>query len=103
MAKNSSANTIKRKEINSREELKVLDLHKDNPNSPFKINIQRKKKFNSRDILRLHSNLIRSFISGSIDSNEAKTLSYLCSNYLEALKQIEFEERLIQLENRIGE
>ena len=101
MNKNTSTNKNKSKEINTNNKLKVLELQKDSGNNPYKINIPRKKKFSPKDILRLHSNLIRSFIAGTIESNEAKTLSYLCSNYLQALEGVEIEKRLSELEEKL--
>jgi len=101
MSKNTSTNKHKSKEINTNNKLKVLELQKDNGNNPYKITIPRNKKFSPKDILRLHSNLIRSFINGSIESNEAKTLSYLCASYLQALESVEIEKRLSELEEKL--
>lgn len=99
MEKKSAAAKGKDGKILPNNDLQVIDLQKNSPN-PYKITLPRNKKFNSKDILRLHSNLIKSFINGSIESNEAKTLSYLCSNYLKALQGVEVEERLKTLEEK---
>ena len=71
--------------------------------NPLGINISRKKKFTSKDILRIHSQLIRGFINGTIESQEAKTLSGLCSNYIQALQQTEYEDRIQELEKKISD
>ena len=99
MEKKSAAAKGEDGKILPNNDLQVIDLQKNSPN-PYKITLPRNKKFNSKDILRLHSNLIKSFINGSIESNEAKTLSYLCSNYLQALQGVEVEERLKTLEEK---
>jgi hypothetical protein len=100
--KNSIETAGKQTEININDRMKVLSLQGISPNSPFNIKISRNKKFNSTDILRLHSQLIRAFINRDIESNDAKTLSYLCSNYLEALGMLEIEERLKLIEERVN-
>ncbi len=101
--KNSSVDKERNKENYIDDKLKVVSLQGNNSNNPYKINIPRNKKFRAKDILRLHSNLIRSFIKGDIESNEAKTLSYLCSNYLEALGQCVLEEKIKKIEEQIGD
>jgi len=62
--------------------------------------IKNKRILKPKDILRLHSKLIASFIDGSIKSEFAKTLSYLCQNQLILYRAIEFEKRLENLESR---
>ena len=101
MNKNISSTKCNNDKNDTSNELKVIDINEDSKNTPYKINIPRNKKFTAKDILRLHSNLIRSFINGSIESNEAKTLSYLCSNYLAALQGTELEQKLQEIESRI--
>lgn len=71
------------------------------PNSPsLGIVIPKRTRFRAKDILSIHSQLIRKFISGELKSQEAKDLSYLCSNYLNALQVTEFESRLKSLEEQ---
>lgn len=69
--------------------------------TPYGIVIPKKKKFTAKDCLRLHSNLIRSFIQGQIEDTSAKTLSYLLSNFLAAYQQVELENRITELEKRL--
>ncbi len=61
-----------------------------------------KKILKPRDIKRIHSKLITTFIQGNITSERAKTLSYLCQSYLQALGFIEMEERIKALEEKTG-
>lgn len=96
-----SSKTVKDKRSQT---LEVVELKNNNPNSPFNgIKIPKKRKFAAKDILRIHSQLISTFIKGTLDSSEAKTLSYLCTNYLAALSQVELETRLADLEEQVGE
>jgi len=71
------------------------------PNTTFGIIIPNRKRLRAKDILSIHSQLIRKFISGEINSQSAKDLSYLCSNYLSALRDSEMEERLNKIEAKI--
>jgi len=82
-----------------RKSSQVIELHKFNNNStPFGIVIPKRKNLKARDVLSIHSQLIRNFISGNIDSQEAKDLSYLCTNYLSALQLVDYEKRIEDLE-----
>lgn len=69
--------------------MKLVSIPKEK--NKFNIPLPDKKKFNSKDILRLQSSLISGFIRGTIESSEAKTLSYLCSNYIQNLQAVETE------------
>jgi hypothetical protein len=75
---------------------KVLNLETDNRNPPIKI--PKKQKLNSKDILRINSQLITAFVKRELNSSYAKTLSYLCSNYIQNLQQTEIETKLEALE-----
>lgn len=80
--------------------LQVVNFSTDKENTPhLGIKLPNKKNYKPKDILRIQSQLIQGFIKGEIEDGEAKTLSYLCSNYLQNLQFIEFEERITKLEN----
>lgn len=80
----------------------VIDLHKFNNNSaPLGIVIPKRKNLKARDVLSIHSQLIRNFISRNINSQEAKDLSYLCTNYLSALQLVDYEKRIEDLEKLV--
>lgn len=81
----------------------TLAIYKVDKNTPFGIIIPKRKKLKARDVLSIHSQLIRNFISGQIESQEAKDLSYLCSNYLNTLQFAEYEQRIEQLEKQLNE
>jgi len=74
----------------------------ENKINKFGIIIPKKKKFNSRDCLRMQSQLISSFIRGEAQSDEAKTLSYLLNSYLSNLQLVEYETRLTNLEEKLS-
>ncbi len=84
--------------------LQVIKMTKDNQNTPtLSIILPRRKRMRARDVLRIQSQLIRSFIDGKVESQKAKDLSYLCSNYLNNIQAVEYEERLEQLEKKLNE
>ena len=61
-----------------------------------------KKILKAKDIQRLMSKLISGFCNGSIKSDAAKTLTYLCSQYISIYQTIEFEKRVSELEKRLA-
>ena len=111
MTENLKKNSSKQSEESSKTDkdkrsqtLEVLTLQDNTGDIPFNgIKIPKKRKFAAKDILRIHSQLISTFIKGTLDSSEAKTLSYLCTNYLAALSQVELETRLAELEERVSD
>lgn len=85
----------------SQQDLKIYKVKGDCVN-PFGIILPRRKRLKARDVLSIHSQLIRNFIAGEIVSQEAKDLSYLCTNYLNALQHAETEKRLQEIEEKIN-
>ncbi len=83
--------------------LKVVNFKGVNNNyQPFAgVIVSKKKKLNPKDILRIHSQLISGFISGKVQSDDAKSLSFLCVKYLECLNIVEFETKLNTLESQV--
>ena len=59
-----------------------------------------KKVLKPKDIRRLMSKLIIGFCRGTIKSEQAKTLTYLCSQFIVITQAVELEERLTNLEKR---
>ncbi len=57
---------------------------------------------NLKDVKRLCSRLIRSFIRGEVSGNDAKTLSYLLSTYVTIAQGSDIEERLDELETKVN-
>lgn len=80
-------------------ELKVIQMQGDSSNTPFPgLIIPSKVNLRPKDILRIQSQLIRAFLSGRINGQPAKDLTYLCSQYLANLQTVELEKRLEILE-----
>lgn len=88
-------------ESNSQPKPQVIITKGLRANSPFGIIMPKRKKLKARDILAIHSQLIRGFVGGHLLNQDAKDLSYLCSNYLSALQVVEFEDRISKLEKSI--
>jgi hypothetical protein len=61
-----------------------------------------KKILKPKDVQRLMSKLISGFCNGSIKSDEAKCLTYLCSQYIAITQAVNFESRLTELERKAG-
>ena len=59
-----------------------------------------KKILKPKDVQRLMSKLISGFCNGSIKSDEAKVLTYLCSQYISIYQTVELEKRIDTLEKR---
>lgn len=84
--------------------LQVIDLAKDGFNSQtaFKIILPRRKSLRPRDVLKIQSQLIRAFLRNEIESQRAKDLSYLCTNYLSNLQIVELEKKVELLNEKIN-
>ena len=53
-----------------------------------------------KDVKRAMSRLIIEFCKGTVKNDEAKTLTYLLSTYIQIIQQAEFEIRLTELERK---
>ncbi len=56
-----------------------------------------------KDVKRAYSKLTQDFMKGKITNEDAKTLAYLLSGYIQIIKDCEFEERLLKLEKKAGD
>jgi len=82
--------------------LQVVGFNEDNLKTPFPgLIFPNKIKLNSKDVLRIQSQLIKGFISGKVEGQKAKDLCYLTSTYLQTLQTVDLENRLDKLELRI--
>jgi hypothetical protein len=81
--------------------LDVVEIQK-LPQTPYKIKIFNRdvKYLKIKDVKRAYSKLIQDYCKGLIQNDEAKILVYLFSGYLELVRDVEFEERLKELEQR---
>ncbi len=80
----------------SNQNLEVVAL----PEDKNKINIFNRnvKYLKIKDVKRAYSKLIQDFCKGTISNEDAKTIAYLFSGYLQLVRDLEFDERLSTLE-----
>ena len=57
---------------------------------------------NVKDAKKMLSKLIHAFQMGKVMSDQAKTLCYLIISYVQIIRDADFEERLIKLEQQKG-
>ncbi|MCH7826520.1 MAG: hypothetical protein IIC75_00885 [Bacteroidetes bacterium] len=82
--------------------LKAVEI-KQLPQTPYKIKIFNReiRYLKVKDVKRAYSKLIQDYCKGLIQNDEAKTLVYLFSGYLQLIRDVEFDQRLQQLENQV--
>ena len=75
------------------------------PKSKYKINIFTRdiKYLKIKDVRRAYSRLIQDYCKGLVNNEDAKTITYMFSGYLQLVRDIEFEERIKILEERVGD
>jgi len=73
------------------------------PKTPGRINLFSRdiKYLKVKDIKRAHSKLIQDYCKGKVLNEDAKTLAYLFSTYLQIIKDWDFEQRLILIEKKL--
>ena len=82
-------------------DIKVVELK-----SPkYKINIfsRNVSYLKIKDVKRAYSKLIQDYCKGLINNEDAKTITYMFSGYLQLIRDVEFEERLKMLEERVSD
>jgi|GEM_PF-1301264 hypothetical protein len=81
--------------------LEMVEL-KELPKTPYRIKIFSRdvKYLKVKDVKRAYSKLIQDYCKGTVQNDEAKTLVYMFSGYLQLIRDVEFEERLKELEER---
>jgi hypothetical protein len=55
-----------------------------------------------KDIKRAYSKLIQDYCKGLVPNEDAKTITYMFSGYLQLVRDTEFEERLKLIEEKVG-
>ncbi len=75
------------------------------PASEYKINIFTRdvKYLKPKDVKRAYSKLIQDYCKGLIPNEDAKTITYMFSGYLQLIRDVEFEERLKEIEQRVSD
>lgn len=56
-----------------------------------------------KDVKRAYSKLIQDYCKGFVNNEDAKTVTYMFSGYLQLVRDVEFEERLKQLEEKVSD
>ena len=54
-----------------------------------------------KDVKRAYSKLIQDYCKGLVNNEDAKTVTYMFSSYLQLIRDFEFEDRLNEIEKRI--
>ena len=84
--------------------LKVVDV-KELPQTPtlVKANLFNRdiKYLKIKDVKRAYSRLIQDYCKGLVNNEDAKTITYMFSGYLQLIRDVEFEERLKLLEEKV--
>lgn len=75
------------------------------PEQNNKLNIftRNVKYLKTKDVKRAYSKLIQDYCKGTVTNDDAKTIAYLFSCYLQLIKDVEMEKRLGQLEEKVNE
>ena len=75
------------------------------PDKKSKVNIFNRdvKYLKVKDVKRAYSKLIQDFCKGTVSNDDAKTVAYLFSGYLQLIRDVEFEQRLNQLEEKVSD
>lgn len=81
--------------------LKVVEV-KELPKTPYRLSLFNRdvKYLKVKDVKRAYSKLIQDYCKGLITNEDAKTVTYIFSGYLQLIKDVEFEERLKLLEEK---
>jgi hypothetical protein len=83
--------------------LEIVEL-KQLPQTPAKLKLFNRdiRYLKVKDVKRAYSKLIQDYCKGSINNDDAKTITYMFSGYLQLIRDVEFEERLSQIEEKIS-
>ena len=97
-------NLKKNSSKSSKKFLEVVDI-KELPQTPPRLNLFNRdvRYLKIKDVKRAYSKLIQDYCKGVVTNEDAKTIVYIFSGYLQLIRDCEFEERLNQLEERVGE
>lgn len=91
-------------EKTKRNSLKVVEV-KELPHTPHRLNLFNRdvKYLKIKDVKRAYSKLIQDYCKGLVTNDDAKTVTYIFSGYLQLIRDVEFEERLKYLEEKLGD
>jgi hypothetical protein len=93
----------KNREKSNKNSLKVVELQ-ELPQTPSRLKLFNRdiKYLKIKDIKRAYSRLIQDYCKGLVNNDDAKTVTYMFSGYLQLIRDIEIEDRLKLLEEKIS-
>ena len=56
-----------------------------------------------KDVKRAYSKLIQDYCKGLVTNEDAKTVTYMFSGYLQLIRDVDFEDRLKEVEEKISD
>lgn len=89
----------------TKKSLEVVQIETLPQTPPNKLNIfgREFKYLKVKDVKRAYSKLIQDYCKGNVANDDAKTMVYLFSGYLQLVRDIEMENRINQLEEKVNE
>ena len=92
---------MQKKKTNSLKVVEVQEL----PQTPHRLKLFNRdvKYLKVKDVKRAYSKLIQDYCKGLVTNEDAKTVTYIFSGYLQLIRDVEFEERLKLLEEKTPE
>lgn len=93
-------NIIKPKKLQTTEIKKVTETLSKNKMTVFNKDIRYLKL---KDIKRAYSKLIQDWCKGLILNEDAKTIAYLLTGYIQSVKQYEIEQRIDLIEKQLND
>ena len=90
---------------NSLQVLNIKEVKKEINETPQGLRLFNRdvKYLKIKDVKRAYSKLIQDYCKGLVTNENAKTITYIFSGYLQLIRDVEFEERLKQLEEKTGD
>ena len=97
-------NLKKNSSKSSKKSLEVVDI-KELPQTPPRLNLFNRdiKYLKIKDVKRGFSKLIMDYCAGKVSNEDAKTIVYMFSGYLQLVRDVEFERRLNEIEQRVND
>jgi len=88
----------------TKKSLKVVEI-KELPQTPPRLNLFNReiRYLKVKDVKRAYSKLIQDYCKGTVSNEDAKTITYMFSGYLQLIRDVEFEERLKLLEEKVSD
>ena len=95
-------NLNKNREKLTKNSPKVVEV-KELPQTPTRLKLFNRdiKYLKPKDVKRAFSKLIQDYCKGLVSNEDAKTITYMFSGYLQLIRDVEFEGRLKQLEEKL--